>query len=280
MATSLRGAGLVDHHQVRKLSGELSSRRLFFAYLFSLAISLGLIWLSMHVGGLRQPLLALSSIRWVPIFLLCWSTLQCQKQKKWMAIAVGIEIIIGFSGFFSSFKSVLFLLLIVTAGTASDRPKLPKLELTVVTLITLLLVVFWQAVKLDYRRFLNQGTGQQVVLVSFDQRMKFLAKAATGVTPEKIVAGIGEGVKRIGYIHYFAHSIRNVPKSIPHQHGGLWLGAVKHVFMPRILFPRKAELDESARLLILPAFVYPGGDKGRPSASATSAKAISTLASG
>lgn len=247
MVTSLRGVGPVDHAQVRQFSERLSSDRLFVAYLCTLVVSLGLTWLSSRAGGLRQPILAISSIKWVPLFLLCWSTLQCRKSRKWMLAAVSIEVIIGFSGFFSSFKSVLFLLLIVTAGTSSDRPKLPRFELGVVCAITLSLVVFWQAVKSEYRRFLNQGTGQQVVLVPFDQRMEFLAKSFTRVTPKKMLDGIGEGVKRIGYIHYFAHSIRNVPKSIPHQNGSLWVGAVKHVFMPRILFPDKPQLDESSR---------------------------------
>ncbi len=247
MTTVLRRMPPVDRDVVRALSQQLSSGRLFVAYLISLVLSVGLVWLSLHAGGLRQPIAALASIKWVPLFLLCWSTLQCQKPKRLMIFAVGIEVVIGFSGFFSSFKSVLFLLLIVAGGTASDRPRLPKMELAIVALLTLLLVTFWQAVKIDYRNYLNQGTGQQVVLVSFDQRMRFLARSAKNVTPEKMVDGVIDGVKRLGYIYYFAHSIRNVPKSIPHQKGELWLRALKHVFMPRILFPDKPSLNDSER---------------------------------
>jgi hypothetical protein len=215
--------------------------------MISLLLSAAFSWIALRAGGLRQPILALSTIKWVPLFLLCWSTLQSRKPKRLMILAVGIEIVIGFSGYFSSFKSVLFLLLIITAGTASDRPKLPKVELSVALMITLLLVAFWQAVKVDYRNYLNQGTGQQVVLIPFEQRMRFLGRSALRVTPERMAEGIIDGVKRLGYTHFFAHSLRNVPKSIPYQNGALWIGAVKHVFMPRILFPDKPALDDSQR---------------------------------
>jgi hypothetical protein len=262
MSTPLRRMPTINRDAVRSFSRELSSERLFVAYLVSLLMSTAFIWISMRAGGLRQPILALSSIKWVPLFLLCWSTLQCRKPRRWMTVAIGIELVIGFSGFFSSFKSVLFLLLIVTGGTASDRQRLPKAELGVVCVITLLLVAYWQAVKVDYRNYLNQGTGQQVVLVSFEQRMKYLAKSFTKVTPTKMAHGMIDGVKRLGYITYCAHALRTVPKSIPHQNGGLWLGAVKHVFMPRILFPDKPTLNDSERTTYFTGLRVAGARQG------------------
>ena len=225
----------------------MSSKKLFLAYLFSLVLSVGFTWVSQRAGGLRQPILALASVKWVPLFILCWTTLQCRKPKNYMIAAVGIELVIGFSGYSSSFKNVLFLLLIVTAGTASDRREMPKAQLFFVGSLTLLFACYWQCIKVDYREFLNQGTGRQVVLVSFKDRVTFLASSVTSVTPQKMVDGVEHGIDRLGYITYFAYTLRNVPTNVRHQNGGLWLGAIKHVFMPRVLFPDKEELNESAR---------------------------------
>lgn len=54
-------------------------------------------------------------------------------------------------------------------------------------------------------------------------------------------------ILRSSYVKYFGSTIANVPLIIPYENGALWSGAVKHVLMPRFLFPNKAALDDSAR---------------------------------
>jgi hypothetical protein len=247
MALAIRSMPPISRSLTLSLGQRFSLKRLFIAYIVGLIASLLFTWLSHRVGGLRQPVLALASMKWVPLFILCWSTLQCGKNKNLMLLAVGIELVIGFTGYFSTFKNVLFLLMIVVVGTSMDRPKLLKGQLVVLAVVTLLLVTYWQAVKVDYRNYLNGGTGQQVVVVSFDKRVQYLLGSVTRVTPHSMVEGVEEGVRRLGYTTYFGYCIRNVPRSVPHQNGKLWIGAVKHVFMPRVFFPNKEELNESAR---------------------------------
>lgn len=247
MAAAVRIMPKPDLKLTKVISQRLNTRRLFIAYLISLFLSIAFTWVAFRAGGLRQPILAFALIKWVPLFFLSWTTLQCDKPKFFMLLAVLIEVAVGFTSYFSSFKEVLFLLLVVISGTASDRPKMPLSRLAIVGIGTLLLVTFWQAIKFEYRGFLNQGTDQQVVLVSLEDRMKYLAKATTRVTPEKMVEGFIEGVDRLGYIKFFAYSMRNVPRVIPHQDGKLWIDTIKHVFMPRIFFPNKPVLHDSIK---------------------------------
>ncbi len=244
---------------IEEHSRQLSLPRLFIAYLFCFALSTGLTWLSWRAGGLRQPLLAFASIKWIPIFLIFWTTTYSNKPKNVMLIVLAIEIIIGFTGFFSGFKSVLFVYLIVVAGVLKS---LMRPQFLLGATATLVMALFWQAIKTDYRTFLNQGTGMQVVSVPFTERIKFLAQAATTVSVEDLHEGFVNGFTRLGYIGYFAYSMEHVPRQVPHQGGDLWLGAIKHFLMPRLFFPDKPEINESKRTRQFTGVMVAGSDQG------------------
>lgn len=244
---------------IKQHSAQLSLSRLFIAYLFCSALNTGLTWLSWRAGGLRQPLLAFASVKWLPVFLIFWTTTYSNKPKTVMLIVLAIEVIIGFSGFFSGFKAVLFLYMIVVAGVAKS---LMKPQLLIGATATLVLALFWQAIKNDYRNFLNQGTGMQEVSVPVAARLKFLMIAATTVSGEDLREGFVTGVTRLGYIGFFAQSLEHVPRKVPHQGGDLWLGAIKHLLMPRLFFPDKPEINESKRTQQFTGVFVPGSDRG------------------
>jgi hypothetical protein len=247
---------------IEYVARRLSRRKLFHAYLIGQIVATAAITLGFHAGGLRQILVAIALIKWVPLFLLCWSTIQCQKPVGYMVTAIAIEIVMGFSGYFSQFKTVLFLVLIIAPGAGSFRKNLPIPLLATTLSLTLGLVLGWQAIKVDYRTYLNQGTGMQTVSVPLPQRLQYLWKATASVTLEEMHEGLISGINRVGYITYFANSIRNVPASVPHQDGDLWIGAIQHMLMPRLLFPEKPAIDASSRTAIFTGTFVPGKDRG------------------
>lgn len=247
MSLAVRNMRPLDNRALARLSQQVSLHRLLVLYLVLLVLSTFLNWLAEHAGGLRQPLLALSLVKWIPLFMIVWATLQANRPRAIMIAVGAIEVILGFSGFFSAFKTVLFLYVLVAIGTVLQGARISKVEASVYALVTLLLVCFWQAIKVDYRNYLNQGTGQQVVVVSFPARMQFLARSAITVTPDRMLVAIRDGITRLGYIEYFAYTLRHVPAVIPHQNGALWFDALKHVITPRIFFPDKKIINESMR---------------------------------
>jgi hypothetical protein len=117
-----------------------------------------------------------------------------------------------------------------------------------ILVIALFVTIFWQAVKLDYREFLNQGTGAQVVLVPPGQRIKFLADRALSMNWEQFQAGLESSAQRTGYLEYFGSAIHMVPEQIPYQHGRLWGEAIRHVLTPRLFFPDKPAINDSERV--------------------------------
>jgi hypothetical protein len=230
-------------------AGRLSAPRLFAAYLVGLGLSVALAAAAIGMPSLRQPLIALATIKSIPVFLIAWHAIQGRRNYHWFGLVFGIELLLGFSGFFSGFKNVLFLMLVVTAGATSGSGRLSLSKIAATTAVLVVLVGFWQAVKTEYRQALNQGTGMQNVSMPLLDRYLFLIDQAEQVTPEEMALGFSAGIRRLGYIQYFAYSLRHVPRYIPHQDGDLWLGAIKHVFMPRFLFPDKPAIHDSRRTM-------------------------------
>lgn len=256
----LRGKNMGDLHLANQ-SKELSLPRLFAFYVVGVFASAALVYISSRAGTLRQPILAFATIKWLPVFLLAWTTLQHRRDVSYLLIVVGFEIVLGFTGYFSTFKSILFLLIIVGLGTNIDR-KIRMAPIAIAAFLCLFLASFWQSIKEDYRVFLNQGTGQQVISVSIPERLKFLATAALHTSPESLWEGVKSGVLRLGYVDYFGHALNHVPNNVGYQNGDLWIGALKHTFMPRFFFPGKPIINESARTTKFTGVMVAGMDQG------------------
>ncbi len=247
MAGRIFSSLAVNPNAMRAEVIQLNTKKLFAFYFLFLFFSVFITYASGYAGGFRQPLLAFAYIKWVPIVLLAWVTLQERRSPGFLIVVVLIEVVLGFSGYFSTFKTVVFVLLLVSMGVALERGRFRIMPILISVLFILPLVGFWQAVKSDYRNYLNQGTGQQAVLVPYADRMEYLVKAIDNVETKGIADGLVSALERIGYLDYFALTIKNVPSRIPHENGELWMGAMKHTFMPRLLFPGKATLNESER---------------------------------
>jgi hypothetical protein len=102
--------------------------------------------------------------------------------------------------------------------------------------------VFWSAVKADYRAFLNQGTGAQVVLQPLDERLSYLANKAAEFDGQQFAIGFETLRSRLSYIDFLAATMERVPAVLPHEDGAHLGAAVRHVLTPRILFPDKQDL--------------------------------------
>jgi hypothetical protein len=158
-----------------------------------------------------------------------------------------IETVVGLGGFFGGFKFVLFLAVVGILGRRKGPIPIFRPSLVVTGVLILLLGSYWQAVKVQYRSFLNQGTGGQSVLVSPGERYNYLAARTRGVEANDLQMGFDSLLDRIGYIEYFARSIGYVPAILPHQNGRLWGEAISHVLAPRVLFPNKADVSDTLR---------------------------------
>jgi len=236
--------------------------RIFIYYLVCFIFSSVLNRVAFAMPGLAQPLLALGNLRWVMVYLLVYAVVLQRRHYGLLGVAVGLEVVSGFIGFFSGFKSIFYIILLVLPASGMVIKGWRLLPTFILALLVLGLSIFWTAVKPDYRDFLNQGTGEQVVNMPVEQRLAKLAELAVSMTPATWEQGFEDLILRVTYVHYFDLTIQNVPENVPYEHGQLWWGCIKQVFMPRLFFPNKAVLDDSARATYYTGTAVAGADTG------------------
>ena len=259
------GMGKADNRRAHSAEieiGEIQPFKVFAIYLAILAINAGMGMLANRLPSIAQLLLSVVTIKWVILFVLFYAVLQHRRRYGLLWAAVGIEFAVGLLGFFAAFKSVFFLLIVVLLGT-SDFWNLRRVVLgAVVCGFLILSSIIWSAIKVDYRDFLNQGSGIQEVVVPVDERIATLTELTKDLTDEGFFRGVEALIARVSYVTYFAMAIDNVPDKMPHENGRLWRETVQHVFMPRLFFPNKPVINDSERTSLYTGVRVAGQEQG------------------
>lgn len=225
---------------------ETSIVQTWHLYLIAFVASLvlqGFIWL---VPGFTQLLLPLLNLKWVFFFLLAYSVFLNQRNYGLLWLTVGFEVVVGFSGFFSSFKQVFFVLAVAYMSIGIRLQGRRLAFVGAITCMVFALGVVWMTVREDYRDFVNEGTGMQVVRVELESRLVKLADLLSDANLDDYVDGADNLAKRIAYVDMFAYVLKRVPSVVPHEEGRLWGRAIRHVFMPRLFFPDKERLTSDS----------------------------------
>ncbi len=121
--------------------------------------------------------------------------------------------------------------------------------------------LFWSVIKVDYRNYLLQQWRQKSGASVMD-KLAVIQTLASSMDARKMEEGFKATVARISYIGLFGSVLSHVPAAEPHSNGELWLGAVTHVLTPRILFPDKKVLDDSARARRFTGMRLSGAEEG------------------
>jgi len=252
LAVGMRwGAGPERAHvqlAARSLALSQPVSRWFWLYAVSSVVAAVAFAFAWEVPGLVQPLLALASMKWTFFFMLAYATfVRASGVGTFFIVAFAVELALGIGGFFSDFKMVFFVTLL--AGAASGKGFSPRAVLGLCSLGAVLIVfgIVWTAVKKDYREFVSGGTGDQVVTVDYLTGVAKLADLVGALDTKALTEASDIMVRRLSYVEYFAAAIDYVPSLFPHENGALMWDAISRPFMPRILFPEKAIIDDSER---------------------------------
>jgi len=210
-------------------------------YLFELATP--------FAGPARELCNSASGLKSAGLFILAYWCFSTGRNLNVLVVVFGCEILIGMTGFFAGFKNSI-LTLVIAALVA--RPKLGAGALVPAAGAGMLLIgiaIFWSAVKNDYRTYVNQGTGAQVVLVSLSDRVNFIADEAFSFSFDDAQLGFERLVLRHGYIDFLAQTMEYVPGGQPHENGALTEAVIRHITMPRVFFPGKPPLPNDTEIM-------------------------------
>jgi hypothetical protein len=214
----------------------LSFNRIVFCYFASLILVQILGAVAYITPALTQPLLALTLIKFIFIYLIAARVFEFDRGYIWLIFVLVLETAIGLTGYFSNYKEAFFVVLI---AMASGR-RMPGIRVWSLGIIAVLIVVWvsliWTISKNEYRHY--------IIHYPIEQRAEWMAHR---LLSDKIDYDTAFKVmfERIGYTKYFAMVMeRQELGALP---GGFnfYSSAVQNVLKPRFLFPDKAALNDS-----------------------------------
>lgn len=243
MRLGMRGIVSPTYDQVYAEAEQYSLSKLWRGYLLFLVgtfVARDFVWL---VPGLAQILLALLNLKWVMFYLLAFVVVMRRQRWEFLMTATVIELVIGFTGFFSEYKQVFFVLILVFLTVSRRLTMRNVMRIVTAGLLVFYLSIVWSSVKIEYREYVSLGTGRQEVSVPMTARIGKILDLYSDLDMTTLENGLQTLAQRVAYVDYFAMVLERVPRQVQHEGGELWGQALAHVLMPRLFFPEKASLE-------------------------------------
>lgn len=238
-----------------------SLKKLFFLYLSFFIIFIFFSGIRLLIPGLTQIIVAILNFKILLIYFI-FTVSFIQKKHNVLLYIVLIETLFGFTGFFSTFKLPYFLL-IISYFTINQKITFRNIKYVVPVIVFLILMALtWTAIKSDYRSAISGYSKTQEVTVDYNEQIDILYSNLSKVDFQILAKSAEALATRLAYVDFFGQVIDYVPRSIEHEYGSLWYGSITHIFTPRILFPNKPIMDDSARTMKYTGNSYAGIDKG------------------
>jgi hypothetical protein len=223
----------------------------FAVYIGSFVLSLITSQIVRFVPSLYQQFDALGKLKTAVLLVLFTVVLGLNKGYQFLFAALGIELVMGFTGLLSEFRGV-FIVLAISAVAARVKWTTITSIAAVGWLVALLgLALFWTAVKTDYRAVATEASLRmeeettQEITASFEDRIGFILDRV--LSPDEIdwADAAYSLVQRLAYVDIFGSvvSVRDTLRDDPTLEQ--WSDALSHVFQPRFLFPNKASIVDS-----------------------------------
>lgn len=224
----------------------LSTNRLFRIYFLFFIIMYVLNEFVFAIPQLSQIFVTLINLKWLIFFILVITIIIKNENPIYAWLIIGLETVLGFTGFFSEFKEVFFFFGITLLTIRQDFKLRTIIPLSLAIAFLMFLSIFWTSIKGGYREFVSQGTQSQAVLVSVQDQIDYVVDKIYLLTPEHYQLAFDALLDRISYVDFFGATLELVPTYVAHEEGAIYGGAIGHIFMPRLLFPDKPILPSDS----------------------------------
>jgi hypothetical protein len=207
--------------------------------------------------SISQILYRLVEFRTVFLFLLLLAALRWRRGRLIALVASGIVALPLVTGGGSGFAAV-FLVLVAAAlvegkglfieGLRSRRNRRTFALLCIVGLLLLNLAIMWQgAVKSRWRPI---ARSEELQASRIDRIAMFFEVASASLNDLDWNRGMASLAERISDVPMLlALTLDRVPTEVPHEGGELTARAIRHIAMPRFLFPDKENLGSDSWLV-------------------------------
>lgn len=215
-----------------------SSQRLVLMYLAFLPFAALAIGIGAQVPGLAQPAYMFGMLRFVLVYWLSAAVFASNRDYKWLIAVLAIELVMGSAGNFSSYKEAIFVMLIAFAGSGRSL-SLRQFGLTLSCIaIVVYMSLVWTDVKKEFRTHISTGDPVASVFWLADRYLR--ADVDFSHASIKLL-------ERMGYTRFYGMVIGRRTEAFK----GNYERAVLHILTPRMFFPGKAILNDSAQTSLI-----------------------------
>lgn len=216
-----------------------------------------------------QFLYAVLDFKAVLLLLLFLTVVQQQRHYRFALLAALFVLVPALSSTASAFSGVFFLFFLALltawrpwkeAGSERRRNRWVLAAAISVALATILLGLLWEGgIKSSWRSSVRSSI---VAGSPIDRAQEFAALARREAPQIDLAAAYPELIRRLSSeVGFFSFVRERVPAVVPHSDGELTMRAVRHVSMPRLLFPEKPNLGGDSWLVRTYAGVPAAGDE-------------------
>jgi hypothetical protein len=194
------------------------------------------------IDGKDQFITTLDTVRLGILFLLLRRF--CAPPARWglMAVVVGLEIVLGITGFFAGFREPIVLAVLATFEVFDRRNSRHWVMVATGLVLAVGLGLIWMGIRGVYR-------SEYVEMDKFAESRSARVERVRDLTADFLTGGASDIwkstdalVDRMWTVYFPALAIARVPSALPHTNGALFEAAVIHVVTPRVFFPGKGEL--------------------------------------
>jgi hypothetical protein len=215
---------------------------LIAAYVAGVLVEGTLLAIAPNYPSLRQIITTFDTARLGVLFLIMRRL--CSPTPRWslLALVVGVEIVMGITGFFAGFREPIVLAVLAVLEVFDRRNKQHWVAVGVAFVCVSILGLVWMGIRRDYRREYVEVDKFQASRSARVERVRDLSSAFFKGDPEEVWATADSLVDRMWTVYYPALAIERVPKVIDYTNGSILRGALVHIVTPRVFFPDKPEL--------------------------------------
>lgn len=226
----------------------VSGKVLYIAYALSLLLTGVVQELAWQYPMFTQAILAITFTHLGLLFVLTRRFTRPQFQWEKLALLMGIEVAVGFTGYFAGFREPIVMGAIAVLEIFDRRDMRHWVFAGVLAAVLAASSLVWISVRGELRQEIDDELISNSRMERFDRARTLstglLSQAASDYTEAATTL-----IDRLWAIKYPAMALERVPTYVPHTNGDMMWDAVAHLVTPRFLYPDKPDLISDSELV-------------------------------